>query len=48
MAETAYCMKCKAKHPIQGATKKTLKNGRKALTGKCPKCKTNVFRFVKG
>jgi DNA-directed RNA polymerase subunit RPC12/RpoP len=48
MAEQGYCMKCKKKVDIKNAAKRTLKNGRKAMSGTCPKCSTKVFRFLKG
>lgn len=41
------CMKCKKGVKPAGATKKTLPNGRKALTGTCPVCGTKVFKFCK-
>jgi NAD-dependent SIR2 family protein deacetylase len=45
MAE-AYCVKCKAKKEIQEANEVTMKNGRKAIKGKCPDCGTGVFRIT--
>jgi hypothetical protein len=50
MAETAYCVKCKAKRDIKNPKKTTVKGKggkRNALTGTCPKCGTKVFRFTK-
>lgn len=44
----AYCVKCRKKVDIVGATEQKLKSGRKALVGKCAKCGTKVFKFVKG
>ena len=41
----AYCFKCRAKVAIQSAQKVTLKNGRPATRGTCPKCRTPVFRI---
>ena len=32
-----YCVKCKAKREIANAVEETMKNGRKAIKGKCPK-----------
>lgn len=43
----AYCMKCRAKVEIKGPQKITLKNGRPATSGTCPKCGTKVFRIGK-
>lgn len=45
MAE-GYCVKCKAKREIQGAKEVTMKNGRRALKGKCPECKTGMFKIL--
>ena len=42
----AYCVKCKAKTDIQDAEEVTMKNGRLAIKGKCPKCQTKVFRIT--
>jgi hypothetical protein len=35
MAE-GYCVKCKAKKEIVDAVEELMKNGRKAIKGKCP------------
>lgn len=45
---TAYCVKCRTKVEIKGAKNVTLKNGRPAVQGTCPKCNTKVFRIGKG
>ncbi|CEG11730.1 conserved hypothetical protein [groundwater metagenome] len=45
---TGYCVKCKEKVDIKGAKEVTMKNGRNAMSGTCPKCETKVFCFVKG
>lgn len=42
---TAYCVKCKAKTEIKDPEKVTLKNGKPATKGTCPKCGTKVFRI---
>lgn len=42
---TAYCVKCKAKTEIKDPQKVTLKNGKPATKGTCPKCGTKVFRI---
>ncbi len=39
-----YCVKCKAKKEIAEATEETMKNGRKAIKGKCPSCGAPVAR----
>jgi NAD-dependent SIR2 family protein deacetylase len=41
----AYCVKCKAKKEMENAKEVKLKNGRPAMTGKCPKCGTKMFRI---
>jgi RNase P subunit RPR2 len=46
MAEVkGYCVKCKKKQIMEGAKEVTLKNKRKAVTGKCPKCGTKMFKI---
>ena len=44
---TAYCMKCRKKVDIKDARSVTLKNGRPATQGVCPRCGTKVFRIGK-
>ena len=46
MAETGYCVKCKNKKEMKDEQKVTMKNGRKALKGKCSVCGTTVFKFA--
>ena len=41
----AYCVKCKAKREMTKPEKVTLKNGRPATKGICPKCGTKMFRI---
>ena len=41
-----YCMKCKDKRDFVSSTTVTMKNGRKALTGKCIVCGTKMFRII--
>ena len=44
---TAQCMKCKAKRSWGGKPKLVrTQNNRIALTGKCDKCNTKMFRFI--
>jgi Zn finger protein HypA/HybF involved in hydrogenase expression len=43
-----YCVKCKAKKEIANATEETMKNGRRAMKGKCPTCGTNMFKILGG
>ena len=47
MAETGYCVKCKAKKEMKDASKITMKNGRNAMKGKCVDCGTGMFRILK-
>lgn len=47
MAE-GYCVKCKARKEIADAIEETMKNGRKAMKGKCPSCGTVMFKIVGG
>ena len=42
----AYCVKCKAKKEMQNPEEVTLKNGRKALKGKCPDCGTTMCAMM--
>ena len=41
-----YCVKCKAKKEMAGAKEVTMKNGRKAMKGKCPDCGTGMYRIM--
>jgi hypothetical protein len=43
----AYCFKCRSKVEIKDPQKVTLKNGRPATKGVCPRCGTKVFRIGK-
>lgn len=42
----AYCVKCKAKKEMKDAQEVTMKNGRKAMKGKCPDCSTGMYRIM--
>jgi len=42
----AYCVKCKAKQEMKDAKEVTMKNGRKAMKGKCPVCGTGMYRIT--
>lgn len=46
----AYCVKCKAKRDMEDEKEVTFKakggKTRNALSGKCPKCGTKMFRIV--
>jgi Zn finger protein HypA/HybF involved in hydrogenase expression len=43
-----YCVKCKAKKEIANAVEETMKNGRKAIKGKCPTCGVVMFKILGG
>jgi Zn finger protein HypA/HybF involved in hydrogenase expression len=47
MAE-GYCVKCKAKKEIADAVEEVMKNGRKAIKGKCPACGSVMFKIIGG
>jgi Zn finger protein HypA/HybF involved in hydrogenase expression len=47
MAE-GYCVKCKASKAIADGLEVTMKNGRKAIKGKCPACGTVMFKILGG
>ncbi len=49
MATEAYCVKCRAKRNMTGEQEVTMpgKGGqRRAMTGKCEKCGTKMFRIL--
>ncbi len=48
MATTAYCVKCKAKQEMTSEQEVTMKNGRKAVKGKCPVCGTGMYCILGG
>ena len=43
----AYCVKCRAKREMKNPLAITLKNGRPAIQGICPRCGTKMFRLGK-
>jgi len=43
-----YCVKCKAKKEIVNAVEEVMKNGRRAIKGKCPTCGTVMFKILGG
>ena len=45
MAE-GYCMKCKAKKEMTETQEVVMKNGRKALKGKCADCGTGMYKIL--
>ena len=46
MAQEAYCVKCKAKKKMKGAKEVRMKNGTRAMKGKCPDCGSGMFRIL--
>lgn len=42
----ARCMKCKTQVQVKDAQDTVMKNGMKAVKGKCPNCGTKVFRIL--
>ena len=47
MAEVGYCVKCKAKKEMKDTQNVTMKNGRKAMKGKCTSCNTGMYKIMK-
>ena len=47
MAE-GYCVKCKAKKEIANGVEEVMKNGRRAIKGRCPTCGTVMFKILGG
>ncbi|MGB9603995.1 MAG: DUF5679 domain-containing protein [Limisphaerales bacterium] len=43
-----YCNKCKVKKEIVEAVEVVMKNGRKAIKGKCPTCGAVIFKIIGG
>ena len=41
-----YCVKCKAGRMMTNTRVVTMKNGRKAMKGVCPKCGTGMYRIM--
>ncbi len=41
-----YCVKCKAKKEMNDAKEQIMKNGRKAMKGKCDTCGTSMFKIL--
>jgi hypothetical protein len=46
MAEVGYCVKCKAKKEMKDTQNVTMKNGRKAMKGKCTSCGTGMYKIM--
>lgn len=43
-----YCVKCKSKKEIADAAEEVMKNGRRAIKGRCPTCGTVMFKILGG
>ncbi len=43
-----YCVRCKAKKEIADSVEETMKNGRRAIKGRCPVCGTVMFKILGG
>jgi len=43
-----YCVKCRTKREIKNPKSVTMKNGRPAIKGTCPTCKSKMYRIGKG
>ena len=43
-----YCVKCKSKKEMVDSKQVTMKNGRKAVKGKCQTCGTGMYKILKG
>ncbi len=41
-----YCVKCKAKREMKDTQEKIMKNGRRAMKGKCTTCGTSMFKIL--
>lgn len=41
-----YCVKCRAKSEMTSTEEVTMKNGKKAMKGKCSKCGTGMFKIM--
>ncbi|HEY4519470.1 MAG TPA: DUF5679 domain-containing protein [Candidatus Paceibacterota bacterium] len=45
-ATVGYCVKCKAKQEMSNTKEVSMKGGRRAMQGSCPKCSTKMFRIL--
>jgi hypothetical protein len=43
-----FCVKCKDKKPVADAVEVVMKNGRKAVKGRCPTCSGGMFKILGG
>ena len=44
--EIGYCVKCKEKREMTEAQEVEMKNGRKAMKGKCSVCGTGMYKIL--
>jgi DNA-directed RNA polymerase subunit RPC12/RpoP len=42
-----YCVKCREKVELEDEEEYTMKNGKKAIKGACPQCRTAVFVILR-
>jgi ribosomal protein S27E len=43
-----YCVKCKTRKEISNGVEETMKNGRRAIKGRCSTCGTVMFKILGG
>jgi ribosomal protein S27E len=43
-----YCVKCKTRKEISNGVEETMKNGRRAIKGRCATCGTVMFKILGG
>jgi len=43
-----YCVKCKTRKEISDGVEETMKNGRRAIKGRCSTCGTVMFKILGG
>lgn len=43
-----YCVKCKTRKEITDGVEETMKNGRRAIKGRCVTCGTVMFKILGG
>jgi hypothetical protein len=41
-----FCVKCKAKKTMVEPQQVDMKNGRKAIKGRCPDCNTGMYKIL--
>jgi len=46
LMEKGYCVKCKAKREMKDTKEVTMKNGRRAMKGKCANCGTGMYKIL--